>query len=128
MKITIKRGEWYRGKAGSALVVLAPGTADHKQKCCLGFLGIAYGANPNGDREFDDEDSIGICGAGAPRSKQKFWPRWLFKLSTYCAGRGQGIVADDLIEVNDNVLSTDDEKEKEISRIFAENGDEAEFV
>lgn len=65
-KFTVKRSEWYRGKGPQDSLLLN----EDKQKCCLGFYGIACGLR--------SQDIRGISApAGVIDEHNKLWKSFL---------------------------------------------------
>lgn len=88
--------------------------------CCLGFLGLACGLTPDEMREISTPPEVG---------RMKLFPQELIQehclhadeveTSDYC---------DVLMNINDNNLTTDQQKMERLKEKFAETGIEIKFV
>jgi len=105
MNFSVKRSEWLRGAMGGSFLLRK---VDNK-KCCLGFLALACGAT---------EESI--FGHRMPASlQQAVWPKELFNEEGLVQITQKCI---NIMSVNDEVLTSDLEKEDELTRQFADIG------
>ncbi len=127
MKLIIDRSKWYRGyKEGSMLV-----RGSDSKMCCLGFLGILCGGDPNKDNVDNrtDYSENGMRNQTMPNKAQSFWPLWLF--ANYCEGsEGSSAqnVSQELAIINDE-NNTDEFRETAITKIMKQYGDvDVEFI
>jgi hypothetical protein len=123
MKLVIKRSEWIRGEGSEHSLLFRP--ADGK-RCCLGFLGNACGVK--------DLDQVEPTPAevGAP------FPEWLYEpgKGTYNKAGSKGgktpyrntTIGHRLMELNDNRVIDDYEREEKLIAEFAKVGVEVTFV
>lgn len=111
-KFTIKRSEWYRGKAQDSLLL-----NEDKQKCCLGFYGLSCGLRPR--------DIIGISApAGVIDEHSKLWKTFLITESDGF----NSYDADQLMLINDDEKTSDAHKEKKITALFKKQSITVKFV
>lgn len=105
-QLEIDRTKWYRGnKYLDSRLLSARGM------CCLGFYALACGL-----------EEVEILNKSYPNADDKRNPEWLFE--SYLDRNFNEILA----QINDSSLTSDAEKEKKITRIFAEHGVEVTFV
>lgn len=129
MKLVIDRKRWQRGDSNlAALLHLQTG-----KMCCLGFFGLLCG--------YDEKDILGLadpadCVDNIGKNK---WPEWAIvrKERSVKVDIGEWETKIDLdntddieqlITANDDGGITDEVREAKITRIFARNGVEVEFV
>jgi hypothetical protein len=119
-KLTIDRNTWLRGEGGDDSFLLRE--VDGKQ-CCLGFLGFACGATRKQ-----------LIGARTPSVSRvldifnKDLGKFLF-VSDHWNEFSKD--AEELMYINDRLpeyFSSETEREKQLTEIFARNGIEIEFV
>jgi hypothetical protein len=130
MKLTIQRSKWYRGNEGTHSRLLISEAAPPTQRlkmCCLGFLAKALGASDDDIvNQTEPENCPSVFKAGAP---------WLL----YEEGERILINSEDahtLIKLNDIplhnrercLLNSEEEREREISAIFAKHDVQVKFV
>lgn len=122
-KLTIKRSEWGRGGRGGAPCLSNGSEAENPNRCCLGFVGLAIGLT-------DDQMKFNISPGAMHKSP---WPEFLMnrKWSDGEAEAGFSIYTSDvgskLMNINDNTMISDEEREARITEIFAANGVEVVF-
>lgn len=124
MKFTVKRSEWYRGN-GNALDS-KPVVHNESQllredgkKCCIGFVGLQCG--------FSEADLLGHGTITVVREDGPgVWPKWMLR-EEWVGGHKEYKIQKAYI-TNDSSDLTDEQREKRLQYIFAENGDEIVFV
>ena len=106
----VDRKTWYRGKGSEGSRLLD----SSGQRCCLGFVAEQCGIG--------DEDLLGspdIIGVSYPAVVN--FPEWLYK-------DGETADAGFVYEVNDSCSISDEKRERMLKRVFAQAGDEIQFV
>lgn len=109
-EFTVKRSEWYRGRgdSNSELLIDTPGLSRGK-KCCLGFYALNSGLT-----ESD------IAGKARPDNVKK-WDDSSFLISMVGSERrGYSEACSTIMAVNDDSHMTDESREKELKKLFAE--------
>lgn len=106
-KFTVDRRTWYRGKEANNSRLL---THDG-MRCCIGFVGQQCGIP---DENLLDRDTI------FSRSIEPKWPTWL---TAWQSSDGHYVY-----QINDSSHYSDAEREARLKALFAENGDEIEFI
>lgn len=121
--VIIERSKWYRGHGGcnSALVEKASGC-----KCCLGFVGLACG--------YTEAKMSGLAspeGCLVKSDPRPAWPKWMLELYA----RTDGYVAyvdtadtEAAMQINDDMVIGDAEREKKLTALFKKNGMTLRFV
>jgi len=112
MKLVIDRKQWLRGEGGHRSYLLRK--SDRKM-CCLGFFSLACGLR---------EDQI--LGVVSPRDLLDSPTQMSFLFDD--EGLSSSFVGDHLMATNDDPSLHDADREKNITRLFAENGIEVSFV
>lgn len=112
MKFTIDRATWLRGQKNSVLL------NGEGKRCCLGFFAQACG--------YSDKQMRGMA---TPYGVQRYYRTENVDWQTML-NKEQGdssVEAYKLMSINDDLSSTDEEKEKCITQIFSQLGIEVEF-
>jgi hypothetical protein len=105
-KFTVYRERWFRGKGWSQSQLLrGDGTM-----CCLGFYAKSCGAT-------DDH----ILGKAAPSMSQGFWPDWMYRFPARVP------VVNEMMAINDGRSLPDEERERQLTELFAAQGITVEF-
>ena len=112
MKLTITRSNWLHGEKYNSRLLR---TSDNKM-CCLGFLAKMLGSS--------DDD---IKGQYSPATAPKVaWIEGMVDSDSVC--KLDSRISDHLMQVNDNQLITDTEREEKLQSLFSTLGVEVEFV
>lgn len=123
MKLVIDRNKWLRGEGGA---VSALRRKSDSKMCCLGFFAkeLGYEDDMINDRS-SPEDFL------TARVTPNYWPKWAVN-EEYEDGedpyRTDTCDLMDLMKINDDEHMSDEEREGEIKRLFAEHGVDVEFV
>jgi len=114
-KLTIKRSEWLRGIGAPRSYLVR--TSDNKM-CCLGFLGCQVGLS-------SEEMANHRSPADLPTAA---WPDGF--VEPYSAGESQyvNLGCRPLMEINDNRILSEEERESQLTQEFKKFGIEVEFV
>jgi hypothetical protein len=114
MKFTVDRKTWYRGNGPSGSALLR----EDGCRCCIGFVGQQCGVP---DEALLNVRSVEYLKLG-DQQKAKF-PEWMWEFVGHSyAGIEQAY------HINDDRFMNDEERETQLKTIFANNGDEIEFV
>lgn len=116
---TIFRDTWDRGGKRQTSLLCYDG-----KRCCLGFFGQACGLADSMMLHTPDPDALDEA---SKKALEKVGAEWLFEEKDEY-GHRQSKATDHLINANDNELFTEDARELEVARIFAENGITVTFV
>ncbi len=129
MKLVIDRNVWLRGEGfkNSFLIRLSD-----KKQCCLGFLGLACGidahhlvnqSSPHGSF-FHQYDLVPIESRADKTAKESnLWPEEIYSPDVALSS-----ITHKLMEVNDNKLLSDEEREKTLKTIFLSINIEVDFI
>lgn len=113
MKFIVDRKKWYRGKGSEESALLR----EDGTRCCIGFVGQQCGVS----------DSLMLdrpCILDDRRVESlKGFPQWM-----YTTVDKHRTLADEAYQANDNQLHGDAARERELKKLFADHGDEIEFV
>lgn len=110
MKFTIERSKWFRGQGVDPSFLL---TEDGK-KCCLGFFSLACGLKKKHIRGIKSPHHIPV--------KVPEQMRFLI------AGKDASDASVALMSVNDSTVTFEKKREKQLTKLFAKEGIEVEFV
>lgn len=116
MKFTVDRATWARGDANFSRLLTYAGN-----RCCLGFMAKQCGV----------PDSVILdvrSPSGLDASDQQLLPKWLLDVDAERAQAGNSPNCYLAMEANDHNQLSDQEREKKLKEIFAQNGDEIEFI
>lgn len=108
MKFIVDRKTWYRGKGNIESKLLR----NDGMRCCIGFVGKQCG--------IDDSLLLGHAAAFQAPTTDK-WPIW-FKVGNLAYPLATAY------QINDDPDIRDVTREEKLALLFAENGDEIEFV
>jgi hypothetical protein len=111
IKFTVWRDRWLRG-AGDGLLLDSNG-----HRCCLGFLGQQLGCSD------DEQRSVGLPQELPSADK---WPATLV-LKRHGFGYTDAGPIDTIVSINDAVDDSDEEREAELTELFAAKGIDVEF-
>lgn len=127
MKFTVKRPLWQRGGGEKELSYLLS-SVDNKM-CCLGFMGIFCGIDPNMMLDVEAPSGIDISGRSAVSTwTQKFQePEKLFDTDDVF-NTNTSEVCLKLMRTNDDDSIMDDEREERLKKEFSSIGIEVSFV
>lgn len=114
MKLTIDRSRWLRGEGSVVSRLLRP--ADGKM-CCLGFYGLAMGANPDA-----------LLDVTAPQVARDLAPFAALIEHDERAACWPTVTCGNLMCDNDDEHTTAEDREARLTKYFAEIGVEVEFV
>ncbi len=118
MKFEVKRSEWYRGlwENNSALFVKrqdrTSGQMDRK-RCCLGFFANACGLS---DRQIVNCHELSDVSEVSTKGATDDWNSLPIGL------------LGDIMETNDNGNTSDEQREKKLTKLFKKAGHEIVFV
>ncbi len=115
MKFTVKRSEWLRGEADAYLL-----RAKDSKKCCLGFLALAKGFTNEEIYEKGQLEELSVDIPGYVKKCEYEYEESVYFDDTSITARA--------IEINDSTAISDEVREEQLKAIFAEAGDEIEFV
>jgi hypothetical protein len=117
MKLVIDRSKWLRGEGANPSALLR---SEDGKMCCLGFYGLACGAKPRDIRDVSAPADL----AG------RVFPGWLTRVDSDdgCDSIANSPDAAMLMNINDEIHMSDNQRERELSEIFARHGIDVEFV
>jgi len=122
-KFEIRKSKWLRGEGNSCLLREEDG-----KMCCVGILGKALGVPKKFLLEIPTADDISPSrsdGSYKPHSK---WPSWLYKHNETDGVASATQDAGFLYNVNDDLDTTDEYKQKRITTIFKRHGIDVKFI
>ncbi len=116
-KFTIKRSEWTRGnKNGPSRLLNEDGF-----KCCLGFYALASGLRNQDIKLLYSPTEIIL-------DKNKRWDSFLLKESLLDDKLLNSDACETLMFINDNPVSSDKVKEKDIIKMFKQHNVQVRFI
>lgn len=120
MKLIIERSKWLHGEGSEESRLLR---SEDGKMCCLGFFALSCNLTPDHISDEPTPNEVGI----------RMWDQnvadWLWddasglEAASYLSSDCQA-----LMDINDSVIITEDDREKQIATIFASRGVEVEFV
>ena len=116
-KFTVRREDWYRGKGDRESRLMRP--EDHKM-CCLGFYALANGYKP-GEIENRCFPSDLTMGENEPLPDTM---DWLLDMYPDTEQEYELLIGN----INDDPDSSEQERERDLTRMFAKHGVQVEFV
>jgi len=127
MKFTVERSKWLRGIGSEHSFLLR--STDGKM-CCLGFLGLACGLDPERITNIDSPNGIPVSSSETARKEwSKTVPEAEGLFREYV--KDNSVVCEQLMETNDmetNDSVDESHREKALTKLFAEIGIEVKFV
>lgn len=115
MKLVIDRPSWLRGESDFRSKLLR---SEDNKKCCLGFYSLACGLPEEAIRDRGTVTNACFGGSYPVPEEMQFLVH----------GRISSEVGGQLMRINDNSNISDDEREKQLTSIFASHGVEVEFI
>ncbi len=110
-EFTIKRSKWLRGDDLNSCLLKKNG-----HKCCLGFYGQALGVSNAAMRDVGSP-----CESDGYKEKA---PEWMLHLGN----KLDSTITEKLMRINDEYCLPQAQREKDIAKIFKEQGVKVKFV